>query len=154
MPNKIKKFVIGLIVVISMIVLVTPPALYFHTINLVDVEPDKAEKSLTQSEVDQLWGENEHCSPVVCSGTTPYWIYRWLVTAVISDNITKLNPDTLQYNMSVMASQIALSHIRAGHFKGKGMLWWHLTHTFMGIWLQRNWSANEISAKYVEINAQ
>ena len=30
-----------------------------------------------------------------------------------------------------MASQIALTHMRQGYFKGKGMLWFHLACTFL-----------------------
>ena len=43
-----------------------------------------------------------------------------------------------------MASQIALTHMRQGYFKGKGMLWFHLACTFLVFVF------SETPGKYVE----
>lgn len=153
MLRKLKVAIAGLMMLIILTFLALPPALYFYTIDLVDVMPEKPNVLLSQGEVSRLWRENERCSHEVCSSTTPYWINRWLITALISDNLYKISPDRLQENTSVMASKIALTHMRSGHFKGSGMLWWHLTHAFLGIWVQRNWEENEIASKYAKIDA-
>ena len=153
MRRKFLRSIAGLMVGVLFVLLIVPLALYQHSIGLLDTMPTKAETELPKEEADKLWAANEDFKPDECASITPYWLYRWLVVAIINDYITRMQVNSAYSNVSKMASRIAIYHMRQGHFHGKGMLWWHITHAFLGIWLQRNWSTSEIVAKYKAINA-
>ena len=138
---------------IFIVVLSAPLIVYQHALGLVDGFPQKSNLPLSEGEAAELWGAKEKCKPEQCASITPYWIYRWLSMAIINDNIYQIDTNVPYQNVSVMASRVAITYMREGHFKGKGMLWWHLTHACLGIWVQRNWSANEIASKYKQIKA-
>jgi hypothetical protein len=76
-----------------------------------------------------------------------------LLFAVINEHVRPVAAETPYQNVSKMASRVAIAHMRNEHLKGKGMLWWHLTHTNLSIWVQRNWTPNEIASKYNQIGA-
>ncbi|MFC3153171.1 hypothetical protein ACFOEK_19185 [Litoribrevibacter euphylliae] len=88
------------------------------------------------------------------SQITPYWVYDWLVAAVLHDylGINKSDPYS---KISIMASSIAIHHMLMGSTMDKpsGNLWWHLLHVSLGIYIQRNWSAKDIVVKYRAINS-
>jgi hypothetical protein len=143
-----KKVMVCLFGIVLVVMLVFPLGLYKYTISLVERMPEKSSIELSQTQAIELWVSKEKCSPNECASTTPYWIYSWLVAALVNDFVIPINTETLDDRLSKMSSQIALQHLREVNFKGKGMLWWHLTHLNLSIWLQRNWSANEIASKY------
>ncbi len=151
--RKIGKFLAWVGVGVFLFLLALPLAVYKHTLSLLDKMPSKPEVYLTQQKVDELWALHEICKPKECASISPYWVYRWLFVATINDNLTPMDLNAAYRNVSKMASQIAISHMRQGHFSKVKTLWWHLTHAYLGIWLQRNWSAKEIAAKYKLINA-
>jgi hypothetical protein len=153
MLRPIRKILVWLMAGVLLILLIVPLILYEHSMRLLDEMPDKPKILLAQQETDELWASQEVCEPEECASITPYWIHRWLVVAIINDYITPMELNAVYENVSKMASQIAIHHMREGHFKGRGMLWWHLTHAYLGIWLQRNWSIKEIATKYRLINA-
>jgi len=82
---------------------------------------------------------------------TPYWFYHWLICAF---ELKKCSESELYENMSRMASYIALSYLRDGHFKGRGMGQWHLGHANLSVWVQRNMSPEEIVATYLEAKSR
>ena len=138
---------------IFLFLLVLPLVVYKYTLSQLDEMPKKSEIQLSQQEVNELWALHETCNPKKCRSISPYWVYRWLIVATINDNVTSIEPNTTYSNVSKMASQIAISHMRERHTAKVKILWWHLTHVYLGIWLQTNWSADEIAAKYTSINA-
>lgn len=149
----IKSKLLWLVVSALLIVLIAPLALYKHAIGLVESMPEKPAILLSQEKVLELWALKETCKPEECASITPYWIYRWLLAAVINDYVASVEVELPYRNISRMASQISIDHMRIGNFNGKGMLWWHLTHACLGIWVQRNWGAMEIATKYSSIHS-
>jgi len=148
-----KKVIARLFLSVLFAMLVFPLGMYKYTISLVEKMPEKTNIGLSQAQAIELWKSKEKCLPDQCASITPYWIYSWIVTALVNDLVTPVITDSLNDRLSIMSSQIALQHLRDGNFKGKGMLWWHLTHLNLCIWLQRNWSAYEIASKYTSNNA-
>jgi len=138
---------------VLMLFLCAPLLVYQHTLGLVDPLPTKPTALLSQRQVDQMWAARESCSQEVCASITPYWIYGWLTVAIVNDFIYRLDTMAPYDNVSRMASQIAIQHMRSGKFKGRGMLWWHLTHVCLGIWLQRNWTPSEIATEFLANHA-
>ena len=151
--SHMKKVIVRLLGIVFVAMLVFPLALYKYTISRVEKMPEKSSIELSQTQAIELWSSKEKCSPNECASTTPYWIYSWLAMALVNDFVVRINTEALDDRLSKMSSQIALQHLREGNFKGKGMLWWHLTHLNLSIWLQRNWSANEIASKFTSNNA-
>jgi hypothetical protein len=141
-------------VALVVLLMIAPLALYQHAIGLIDQLPQKPTYLLSEREAAELWASKEKCKPEECASITPYWAYRWLLVAVVNDYVHPIGADSLYQNASKMAGVIAITHMRNGHFKGKRMLWWHITHACLGIWVQRNWTANEIATKYSQINAK
>ncbi len=153
MYRKLGKYLAWVIVGVFLFLLALPLVAYKHTLSLLDEMPNKSDIILTQQEIDVIWSSNETCSTKECESISPYWVYRWILVATINDYVMPIEPNLAYSNVSKMASQIAISHMRQGHIKRVKMLWWHMTHAFLGIWIQRNWSANEITTKYQGINA-
>ena len=151
--TQMKKVIAWLFFSVLVAMLFFPLGMYTYTINLVEKMPEKSNIGLSQAQAIELWKSKEKCSPDQCASITPYWIYSWIFTALVNDLVTPVNTDSLNDRLSIMSSQIALQHLREGNFKGNGMLWWHLTHLNLCIWLQRNWSAYEIASKYTSNNA-
>lgn len=155
--RSVAKFFAWVLGLVILILVITPPILYLYTIsNLVDELPQKEVNQMEDITVHKTWKLIEECNPDVCASITPYWIYRWFAVALINDLITPVELSYAYSNVSKMAGSIAIYWMRSGHFKGKGkgMGWWHLTHVFLSIQIQRNWSPNEITSKYNAINAK
>jgi hypothetical protein len=147
------KILAWLSTIFIVLVLVLPLALYQYTVSLLEKMPEKSNVKLSDIQSDEVWMSQEKCSVEECASITPYWIYKWLAVALVNDLITFKDSEAPYDNVSNMCSKIAIQHLRQSHFKAKGMLWWHLTHANLSIWLQRNWSANEISSKYISSNS-
>jgi hypothetical protein len=130
-----------------------PLLVYFHAIGRLSEMPQKAPGSLTVSEFERLWIEHEKIQPGEIAGITPYWIYRWILGALINDYITPIETEVIYGNVSTMASEVAMRHMRRTGHETRGMLWWHVTHASLSIWIQRHWSAQEIAAKYEATSA-
>ena len=147
------KFVTLALGVGALIVLMIPPALYVYTTRtMIDEVPIKESNKLGDNDVLEEWKSIEKCLPEDCASITPYWIYRWAAMAIINDSINPLDSFNAYANVSKMAGAVAIHWMRSGHFKGQGMGWWHLTHALLGIYIQRNWKANEIVLSYKAIN--
>jgi len=151
--GKIRKIVLWTIATFLLVLLVLPLLLYNYSLSLLETMPEKPTIHITHQRAQELWSSRERCTPQDCASTTPYWPYRWLAAGAIDDSTTPMNLDAAYENMSTMASQVAIHHMRQVHFSGSGMLWWHITHTYLTIWLQRNWSTNEIASKFREIGS-
>ena len=148
-----KKLIIFSLMALTFI-LIFPPFLYFHgTRNLLTTLPNKEHPTLEEAVAKQIWKYEETCTPVECSSITPYWLYRWLGVAIISDNITNLDISSAYGNVSSMSSAIAFNWVSSGNYKGKGNFWWHLTSATLSIYIQRNWSVREITTAYRAISA-
>ena len=149
-----RKIVLYTLTLAAVFVILALPAVYMYaTQNLVTSLPSKPDVTLDQASAVEEWSKTENCTPEQCSKITPYWLYRWLGLAIISDNITPLDLEFVKGNISAMSGAIALDWMRSGNIKNKGMLRWHLTGISLGIYIQRNWSTTEIVSKYQTINA-
>ncbi|MDO6677104.1 hypothetical protein [Shewanella sp. 4_MG-2023] len=152
----IKKIAILLLVLVSAILIAVPLVTYNHALSLLDSMPSKAiELNITNDELQKQWSQNEpNVQLIEVHNITPFWFYKWLSVAVLNDflSVKGLDPHT---NSSLMASQIAITHMRqiSAINNTKGMTWWHLLHASLSIYIQRNWSATEILAKYNEISS-
>jgi len=149
MIKRSRIFIFDLLGLSLVIAIITPLVLYFYSLTLINEKPKKIlAKEFNCESLEKIWNDKETGTWKQCSSITPYWIYRWILVAIINDYIISIDSKILSNNISVMASQIAINHLRQGNFRGKGMLWWHLTNMSLCIWIQRNWMACEIVAKY------
>ena len=130
-----------------------PPALYEYTLSGIKNMPEKSSVRLSQHQVQEFWNANEKCHPRQCASTTPYWIYSWLFLAITDGHIVPVSEDNLSDSLSKMSTVIARRHLLHGNLERNGMLWWHLSSLYLGIWIQRNWSASEIAEKYANNDA-
>jgi hypothetical protein len=129
---------------------------YNRALSLLHSYPQKVLlNELNQQDINRLWQANEPKSNIESfQNISPYWLYHWLLAAVAGDYLGLKNIDPYK-NMSVMASQIAINHMNETSVQKntKSMLWWHLLHASLSIHIQRNWSAQQIVAKYNAINS-
>lgn len=140
-------------VLLAVILLVAPLAVYWQGLKMIDEMPQKPINQLTQDEVNAIWASKEICEPEECRSITPFWFYRWLIVAYVNDFIRPVEVDAAYHNYSKMAGHIANNYLRAGHFKKSNhrMMWWHFTNICLTIWIQRNWSEGEIATAYKQI---
>jgi len=129
---------------------------YNKALAFLNIYPDKLDSiEISHQEVVAQWQKAEPKANIDSyQNITPYWFYHWVAAAIAHDflGIKKLNPYN---NISVMAGQIAITHMRTKSVtkNTNGMLWWHILHTSLGIHIQRNWSAKDIVAKYNAISS-
>ena len=151
-----RKIIFSILTILSLAFISWPLLTYNKALSLLESYPEKnISVNLNQEEVEALWKKIEPQASIGSyQNITPYWYYQWLSTAIASDYLCFKNLDPSK-NMSVMASQIAINHMRVTsvHKHTKGMLWWHLLHASLSIHIQRNWSAKEIVEKYNAINS-
>ena len=140
--------------VLLVLMMTVPPLVYQYSTSLAEALPQKPTSVLSEAEATELWNRVEDCDPEECASITPCWVYRWLVAGYINDHFRKIDRDIVYHDISRMASKIAISHMRSNDVNRKSMLWSHLTHTNLSIWLQRNWSDREVATKYSQINSR
>ena len=117
--NKVKKITVWSGVILLVTFLLLPLIIYNYSLGLVDTMPEKSDIQLTEKKVEEIWLTNEKCTAEECASITPYWLYRWLATAIVNDYITPVDLGAAYENTSKMAFQVAIYHLRQGHFKGK-----------------------------------
>ena len=151
-----KKVFITIFILVFTVVIALPPLTYNYALSLLDVMLEKAEViTISEKELKDRWAENEpKASLLHFNSITPYWFYKWIVAATVSDSMSRFNIDPYQ-NASLMASKIAITHMRdtSADKNTNGMLWWHILHGSLSIYIQRNWTAEEIVIKYSVINS-
>lgn len=139
-----------LIIILFITLLITAPlAVYSFSLSLLDTMPSKPQNiTVTKEQLAEQWMRTE---PTVklenVANISPYWIYYWLVANIFNNEYSDKKLDPYD-NISAMASEIAIHHMRESKVKEDSMLWWHLLHSNLAIWLQRNWRAEEILIKY------
>ncbi|CAA0123354.1 Uncharacterised protein [BD1-7 clade bacterium] len=152
----LRKIVLTVCSLFLALIIGLPLYVYNESLSLLTIYPEPiAETNISNQEISAYWKEHEpKVDQVKYSQITPYWIYDWLAAAVLHDHlgINKTDPYS---KVSIMASRIAIHHMRMGATTNKpsGMLWWHILHVSLGIYIQRNWSAKEIVVKYRAINS-
>jgi hypothetical protein len=154
MRRKIKKILIVIFILVSVVVAALPWIVYSYYLSLVDGRPTPPNTNLPVDELNRVWSENEKDLRKENLGDiTPYWFYKFIVYAFANDSLgIKITDKQITAGMSEMAGFVAIWYLRDGNFKGKGMLWWHITHTSLGIWLQRNWSPEQLATSYIVWN--
>lgn len=151
MKGVIRNLLASVFVCVNLLTLLAPIVVYKYSLSLV--QPTLMPRSeLNEKEALASWSANEKCTPEQCRAITPYWYYRWFVGAILNDQFRFDTHDWIHGNTSTLAHQVALHHMRSGHFKGKGMFWWHLSSAALAIHIQRNWSVVEIVTYYQKID--
>ena len=146
------KRVTTLILIIAVVLFLVPWGIYYHSLSLVGKMPIFPIVVMSDEDLIKIWKKNEKEAVLSkIDEVTPYWIYHWLIMAIANDDFSYNEIPNPYEKMSIMASTVALTHIMAGNFSGKGMLQWHITHVCLGIWIQRNWSIKAIASRYLEI---
>ena len=144
-----KRVVLIFIVLTAVVLFSTPLLVYSYSLSLLNTMPSKPQNiSVTKEQLSEQWIAIERYVAVEkVDDITPYWMYTWLVGAIINDSFSPKKLDSYD-NISAMASEIAIHHMRETEVKANGVLWWNVLHANLSIWLQRNWHPEEILVKY------
>ena len=144
-----KKPAIIIIALFAALLILAPLAIYSYSLSLLDTMPAEPQSiTLTKEQLSEQWASIEpNVTLNSVSNITPYWIYTWLIAAVLNDALSLKYIDPYD-SISAMASEIAIHHMRETNVKINGRFWWHMVHANLGIWLQRNWEPKEILVKY------
>ena len=152
MRLRARPIIIGLAVLLALLIAGLPWAFYWYSMSLVDGRPVPPTRNISSGEVEAVWTAQEgSLSRDRVRDITPYWFYHWLLCAF---ELKKCLGNEPYENMSRMASYIALSYLRNGHFKGRGMGQWHPAHANLSIWIQRNMSPEDIVAAYLDAKSR
>jgi hypothetical protein len=151
MRRTIKKILIVISLFVLVMIAVLPWIVYSYSLSLVEGRPTPPSTNLSVDELNRVWNENERdLRKEDLADVTPYWIYKFIVYSFANDSLgIEITDKQLTAGMSNMAGFVSIWYLRDEHFRGKGMLWWHITHTSLGIWLQRNWSPEELTTSYI-----
>jgi hypothetical protein len=136
---------------ILVIIATLPWIVYSYSLSLIEGRPSPMNTILSTEELDSVWGENEKdLSKKNLGDITPYWFYKFFVYGAANDSLgIKITEKQMSAGTSHMAGFLALWYLRDGNFNGKGMLWRHIAGASLGMWLQRNWSPEQLAASYV-----
>jgi len=152
MQKKLIKILVGVCVFFTAFIIVLPWVVYWYSLSLVEGRPAPASNRLTTAEVRRVWAENErYLKKENLDQITPYWFYKFMVYATANDSLgIEIAGKRISEGTSQMAGFVAIWYLRDGHFKGRRMLWWHISGMSLSIWLQRNWSPEQLAASYIE----
>ena len=144
-----KKPTIIIITLFTALLILAPLAVYNYSLSLLDTMPAEPQSfTLTKEQLSEQWATIEPNVTLNSVGNiTPYWIYTWLIAAILNDALSLKYIDPYD-SISAMASEIAIHHMRESNVNIDGRFWWHMVHANLGIWLQRNWEPEEILVKY------
>lgn len=152
-----KKIYLSLLACIFALIIAIPPLSYSYALSLVNVMPKKPRvDNLLPAQLIKGWEDNEPKVTLLnFDSITPYWVYKWVLSATFANNVSSEGIDPYS-NVSLMASNIAISHMRtsSAYKNTKGMFWWHTLHISLVIHIQIEWTAEEILIKYRELNAK
>jgi hypothetical protein len=144
--TKTKKAILYLIIiltVLSLIFLIAMPLfLYNYGLSSLSEMPKAQKTSISKKELVKQWNKIEKNVSIEELGSiTPYWIYKLPFTHIFGINPYK--------NSSRMASIVAINYMRTLQDKThKGIRFWHIVHASLSIWIQRNWTAEQIVEEY------
>ena len=139
---------VGVATVFVAIGLALPWAFYGYALSFVEGRPTIPFVRAQSEEVGQVWAIREgSLKQEELAAISPYWFYKWSWCAL---EMTDCGRDSAYRNVSVMASFVAIWYLRDGHFKGKGMAWWHVAHASLTIWVQRHMTPQELVISYLE----
>ena len=129
-----------------------PWIVYSYSLSLVEGRPTPRDTRLSTIELNRVWSANEReLARENLGDINPYWFYKFLAYSLANDNLgIKITDKQLMAGTSRMAGFVAIWYLRDGKFKGKGMLWWHIANISLGMWLQRNWSPEQLTASYID----
>ena len=151
MPRIVRFAATGMLVFVVTMGALLPWAVYWIGLEGIDGRPDTIANERSADEVKTLWAAHEPNLPQGQLGSiSPYWMYYWLSCGF---HLQACDWNKEYGGMSKMAGFVALTYMRDGHFRGKGMAHWHLTAVCLTIWIQRNMSSSDIVTAYVEAQA-
>lgn len=149
--NILKITVICLIALVAGLIVTLPWIVYSHSLSLVDGRPTPSGRKLSADELNRVWNENEKTLEIEhLDQISPYWFYKFILLASANDRLgIEISENRMNEGMSQMAGFLSIRYLRKGNFKGKRMLWWHIANVSLSIWLQKNWSPEQITASYI-----
>lgn len=135
----------------SAMIAALPWIVYSYSLSFVQGRPTPPNTKLSTDELNRVWGENERDLRKEDLGDiTPYWFYKFIVYALANDSLgIKITEKQISAGTSHMAGFVAIWYLRDGNFRGQRQLWWDITVTSLGIWLQRNWSPEQLTTSYI-----
>jgi len=122
--------------------LALPWAFYGYSLSLVEGRPTTPTIRAESEDVERVWAIHEgSLKQEDLAAISPYWFYKWSWCAL---ELAGCGRDSAYSNVSATASFVAIWYLRDGHFKGKGMAWWHVAHASLTIWIQRHMTPREL----------
>jgi hypothetical protein len=104
--------------------------------------PDLPVLRASSEERKAIWKEMRGSGEPEVTAITPYE-YPFLGFSASSHN---------NRQAGVLLAWRVASDYSLSHMKHKGMGWWHFSGAALTIWLTRNWTADQLLSKAVEIN--
>lgn len=151
-----KKFLSILLSLLLLTILGLPIYIYTDSLSKLNSFPEKPYPiDMNDDQLVNQWANHEKKATIKnYDSITPFWLYKWLGMAILHDYFHIKSFDAYT-NVSSMAGQIAITHMRKStSLKHRlKMSDWHILHISLSIYIQRNWSAKEILAKYNEIDS-
>lgn len=150
----LKKSLLILVSGLTILVFLLPMGIYWHTLGFVNPKPVKPTELIIRSKLRIYWEKHDLSNIDKVSSITPYWMYYFLFVVVAHDYFKYDGIKPLYSKVSKMAGMIAIAHMREGYYDRdkRSMLWWHLTHISLSIWIQRHWEPIEIVSKYQQMS--
>ena len=130
----------GVVCAALVVIILAPWAVYGLALRKITGRPSHASNSVyTAEDAEALWRKLREPLPIKVEPQSPY-SYLWAV--VHGDS--RLLPSGSQ-----LAWMVARSY-NSEHLEDHG--WWHPSGAALTIWLTRNWTANELMAKGIELD--
>ena len=138
----IKKIVLFIIILSVVFLMAVPLLIYNYEISSLNELPKTKKTSISKKELVKQWNKIEkNVSIEDLDSITPYWVYRLILADTFKRNPFK--------NTSRMAFKVAKNYIREVEEKtGKKRKGYILRYISLGIWIQRNWTAEQIVEEY------
>jgi hypothetical protein len=128
-----------------------PWALYWLALTKIVGRPSHAlQATFAAEDADALWRQLREPMPIRVEPMSPY-SYPWAILRCGAAGTRRLCP-VRGYDLprgSGLAEMVARSH-NAKNLPDHG--WWHFSGAALAIWLTRNWTADQLIAKGIELD--
>jgi hypothetical protein len=135
----VRRFACGIVCVVLLVVILGPWALYWLALSNIHGRPPHASNSaFTAEDAEALWRKLREPLPIHVEPLSPH-AHLW----VLFHGDARALPRGAQ-----LAWWVAKSY-NTRHLEDRR--WWHPSGAALAIWLTRNWTANELIAKGIEL---
>jgi hypothetical protein len=136
----VRRIACGIACITVFVVILGPWALYWWALSYIDGRPPHASYSaFTAEDAEVLWRKLREPLPIHVEPLSPH-VYLW----VFFRGDARAFPRGTQ-----LAWWVAKAY---NHKHLENRLWWHPSGAAMTIWLTRNWTADELIAKGIELD--